>query len=211
MILKQISLFLCSSLIFSVSIAEDIQLAKLSSPAKISNPSEILKIEQSYSKSSQSDEISSVLKKLEKRLSVYPKDHEAELLKAIVYFKSGKLDLALEALDELIKKVPDFQLAYLLKGDMLLSKFGSTNNLGQTTLLASLVPTLENKKKQKLSFLREEARLRLRALFSEKKIIHCQDKFWPWENQLKKPCWLIKNQTVYMFLKKTMEDIVYSV
>ena len=157
--IKQTPLFLCLSLIFSVAFAEDIQLAKLSAPANLEKP---------YSKSSQTNEISSVLNKLEKRLRVYPKDHEAEFLKAIVYFKSGKLDLALEELDKLIKKVPDFQLAYLLKGDMLLSKFGATNNLGQTTLLASLVPTLENSKKQKLHFLREEARLRLRALFSEK-------------------------------------------
>lgn len=162
MTVKQRTLLLFLSLTLNVAVAEDIQLAKLSNPDIL--PSQ----DQSYSKASAANEVSSVLNKLDKRLSIYPKDHEAELLKSIVYFKSGKLNEALNVLNSLIKKVPDFQLAYLLKGDMLLSRFGNTNNLGQTTLLASLVPTLENDQKQKLSFLREEARLRLRALFSEK-------------------------------------------
>jgi len=154
MMIKRILFFLPLSLIFSASLAEEIQLAKLDK--KFLNPLP-------------ANEITSVFKKLEKRLSVYPKDHEAELLKAILYFKSGELDLALNELDRLIKKVPDFQLAYLLKGDLLLSRFVATNNLGQTTLLASLVPSLANDKKQQLNLLREEARLRLRALFNNKK------------------------------------------
>ena len=140
MIVKRIFLFLCLSLSLSVSVAEDIQLAKLSS------------IDHQYSTSPATAKISSVLDKLENRLRVYPKDHEAELLKAILYFRTGKLELALDELDKLIKKVPDFQLAYLLKGDMLLSKYASTNNLGQTTLLASLLPNLDKNKKQQLNF-----------------------------------------------------------
>lgn len=164
--MKRISLFLCLSLFFSLSVAEkNIQLAKVSNfnshyPAS--------------SSTSSGNVISNVLNKLETRLRVYPKDHEAELLKAILYFKSGKLNLALEELDNLIKKVPDFQLAYLLKGDLLLSKFSNTNNLGQTTLLASIIPKLGNKKKQQLNFLREEAQLRLQALLNNKK-----RKIWP--------------------------------
>lgn len=157
MIKKRINLFLFLSLFLSVSIAEDLQLANLSA------------FDHQYIQPSPANKIPSVLKKLEKRLSVYPKDHEAELLKAILSFKSGKLELALDELDQLIKKVPDFQLAYLLKGDLLLSKFGSTNNLGQTTLLASIIPSLGNSKKQQLSFLREEAQVRLRALLNTKR------------------------------------------
>lgn len=157
MMAKRIPLFICLSLSLSISAAEDIQLAKLSN------------IDGRYSTSLAMPKISSALNKLENRLRVYPKDHEAELLKAILYFRSGKLDLALEELDKLIKKVPDFQLAYLLKGDMLLSKYAGTNNLGQTTLLASLIPGLNNNKKQQLNFLREEAQLRIKALLNTKK------------------------------------------
>lgn len=133
--------------------AEELQLAKISN------------LESSYVSSSSP----SILDELETRLRLYPKDHEAEFLKAILYFKSGELDLALEELDKLIKKVPDFQLAYLLKGDFLLSKFSDTNNLGQTTLLASIIPHLKNSKKQHLNLLREEAQLRVRALLNTKK------------------------------------------
>jgi len=163
MIVKSTTLFFSLSLLFSVSIAEDLQLANLhtlDNKYLKSLPPTSKKIE---------TEITSVLSKLEKRLSVYPKDHEAEFLKVILYFKSGKLDLALDELDKLIKKVPDFQLAYLLKGDLLLSKFGTTNNLGQTTLLASIIPTLANSKKQQLHLLREEAQVRLRALLHKQK------------------------------------------
>lgn len=157
--LKRISLFVFLWMFFSVSIAENLQLAKISN------------VESKYSPA---NEISSSLKKLETRLRVYPKDYEADLLKAVLYFKSGKLDFALDELDKLIKKVPDFQLAYLLKGDLLLSKFSDTNNLGQTTLLASIVSRLDNSKKVQLNFLREEAQLRVRALLNNKK-----KKTWP--------------------------------
>lgn len=138
---------------FTSLYADNIQLAKLA-PDLLSVTAE--------------NEITSIFKKLEKRLQVYPQDHEAELLKSILYFKSGKLELALAELDKLIKKVPDFKLAYLLKGDLLLSKFSGANKLGQTKLLASLVPSLTDEKQQYLKFLREEARLRLSALLSNK-------------------------------------------
>ena len=168
MIVKQRLLLFGLSLLCSVASAENIKLAKLSN------------LDSNYTKSSiknsdnSTNRINSVLNELDKRLSIYPEDYEAELLKAILYFKSGQLDLALDGLDQLIKKVPDFQLAYLLKGDLLLSRFGDTNNLGQTTLLASIVPNLGNNKKQQLKFLREEAQLRLRALLNDKKT-----KVWP--------------------------------
>ncbi|MCW8900907.1 MAG: L,D-transpeptidase family protein [Gammaproteobacteria bacterium] len=159
MAIKPVSLFLSLSLVLSAAVAEDIQLAKLSNgDNKFVSPA-----------APSVTDLSSVFSELDKRLSVYPKDHEAELLKSILYFRSGKLDQALAELDKLIKKVPDFQLAYLLKGDMLLSKFGNTNNLGQTNILASIIPQLGNSQKQQLNFLREEAQLRIRALLDNKK------------------------------------------
>ena len=152
MIKKRIFLFLVFVFAPLLTVAEDLQLAKISN------------LESGFVNRSSP----TIFDELETRLRLYPEDHEAEFLKAILYFKSGKLDLALEELDKLIKKVPDFQLAYLLKGDFLLSKFSDTNNLGQTTLLASMIPRLENSKKQDLNLLREEAQLRVRALLSTK-------------------------------------------
>lgn len=155
--MKRTFLFVLFSLFNSLLIAEDMQLAKISH------------LNSSYQTQSPVAAGKSVFSELDARLHLYPKDHEAEYLKAILYFKSGQLDLALDELDKLIKKVPDFQLAHLLKGDLLLSKYSSTNNLGQTTLLASIIPALPNAKKQHLNLLREEAQLRVRALLSNKK------------------------------------------
>lgn len=155
--IKRISLFCILSSMLSLSIAEDLQVAKLSN------------LNNKYINQLSTNPALPVFDQLETRLRLYPKDHEAEFLKAVIYFKSGKLDLALEELDKLIKKVPDFQLAHLLKGDLLLSKFSDTNNLGQTTLLASIIPALDNDKKQQLSLLREEAQVRVRALLNTKK------------------------------------------
>lgn len=157
---KSLSIFLC--LVASATNAAEIQLAK----ANLS--------QDKHTNIFPNTDFVSDFKKLETRLSSYPKDYEADLLKAILYFKSGKLEFALEELDNLIRKVPDFQLAYLLKGDLLLSKFTDTNNFGQTTLLASIVSQLDNSKKIQLKFLREEAQLRVRALFKNKKT-----RVWP--------------------------------
>lgn len=162
MMIYQNFIFIFLYFFLSVAFAEDIQLAKAS------------QLENHFTDFSPASEVTSNLKKLETRLRSYPKDYEADLLKAILYFKSGKLELALTELDELIKKVPDFQLAYLLKGDLLLSRYSDTNNLGQTTLLASIIKRLDNGKKRQLNFLREEAQLRLRALLKNTKT-----KVWP--------------------------------
>lgn len=157
MIIKRISFFLILIFISSLALAENIKLAKISN------------LNNKYINAAPALLENSVLDELETRLRLYPKDHEAEFLKAILYFKSGKLDLALEELDKLIKKVPDFQLAHLLKGDLLLSKYSDTNNLGQTTLLASIIPNLANAKRQDLRLLREEAQVRVRALLNTEK------------------------------------------
>lgn len=159
----KITLLISLSFITQVSNADNLQIAKISNLEK--NTPLV-----STTAASHRSELLTIIDKLDHRLRVYPQDHEAELLKAIVYFKSGKVDRALEELDTLIKKVPDFQLAYLLKGDLLLSKFSDTNNLGQTTLLASIVQSLSNSKKQQLNFLREEAKLRIQALLNNKKL-----------------------------------------
>ena len=189
MIFKKISLFLCFTLFVSTAFADNMQLANL---------------DKKFQPATATNKISTIFKKLETRLLEYPKDHEAEFLKAILYFKSGKIEQALAELDKLIQKVPDFQLAYLLKGDFLLSQFGSTNNLGQTTLLASLVPTLANNKKQKLNLLREEASLRLRALLSNKKIDRLPRQILALGNSVNKALLVDKNSNrLYIFEKES--------
>lgn len=198
--LKRNSLIVFLCMLSSVSIAEKIQLAKASHIAN------------NYLDFSPTYEITSNLKKLETRLRSYPKDYEADLLKSILYFKSGKLDQALKELDKLIKKVPDFQLAYLLKGDLLLSKFTDTNKLGQTTLLASMMSKLDNNKKVQLKYLREEAQLRVQALYKNKKT-----KVWPRQilalgESVKKALLIDKSANrLYIYSRQKSGDLVEDV
>ena len=148
-------IFICFISLFSVTgFAEDIQLAKLDK--KFFSPEASIGVRD-------------VLQKLDNRLSHYPLDHEAELLKALTFFKAGNIEKALDEINELIRKVPDFQLAYLLKGDLLMARFGETEDLGKSNLLASLLPALDKDKKEQLALLREEAQLRIRSLFNSKK------------------------------------------
>ena len=188
-------------LISSVSAAEDIRLAK------------VYKLDNKHIEvAPPTSEITSSLEQLETRLRSYPKDYEADLLKAILYFKTGDLDQALNVLDELIKKVPDFQLAYLLKGDLLLSKFSDTNSLGQTTLLASIISKLDKRKKTQLKFLREEAQLRVRALYKNKKT-----KVWPRQilalgESVKKALLIDKSANrLYLYSRQKSGDLVEDV
>jgi murein L,D-transpeptidase YafK len=193
---RKILTYISFSLVSSVATAENIQLAKLTNFDSASHIT------------SSRNEISSVFSKLEKRLRLYPKDHEAELLKSILYFKSGKLEKALSELDNLIKKVPDFQLAYLLKGDLLLSKFGSTNNLGQSTILSSIIPRLEKSKKQQLDFLREEAQLRIKALINNKKINTLPRQILALGESVEKALLIDKKANrMYVFSRKTSGEL----
>lgn len=157
---KYFTFFILLSALTSLVNAEDIKLAKLSDLTGTGNNSVAFSVPVIDSP---------VFKKLENRLRAYPKDHEAELLKSILLFRAGKLDMALDELNSLIKKVPDFNLAYLLKGDLLSSKFVDDGHPEKATLLASLIPYLNKEKKQQLDFLREEAQLRLQALLNKKK------------------------------------------
>ncbi len=113
-------------------------------------------------------DIADAMNILEERLRTYSDDHEAELLKIILYFKSGKSEFALTALDKLINKVPNFQLAVLLKADLLVSVFDNTPSPSEASILALITPIPDNTKKQLLESFREQIQLRLRALLTNK-------------------------------------------
>jgi murein L,D-transpeptidase YafK len=101
------------------------------------------------------------LARLETRLSKHPKDYEASLLKGLLYFKSGKLADALDELNRLTHRAPKFQLAYLIRGDLLLAQTQTVTDIGRSPLIASLKG--EDKRLQQL---RDEARVRVQAYLS---------------------------------------------
>lgn len=101
--------------------------------------------------------------RLEQRLQANPADHEARLLKALLYFQIDRLDDAIDILRNLTRVAPKFQLAHLVYGDLLVARFERLDQLGGTNLLADLgegqgVPELED--------LRHEARARLLGYLS---------------------------------------------
>jgi len=58
------------------------------------------------------------LARLNERLSLYPDDHEASLLKSLLFFKSGRMGDALTELNTLTRRAPRFHLAHLIHGDL---------------------------------------------------------------------------------------------
>ena len=103
--------------------------------------------------------IKSALQDLEGRLSEYPADYEASLLKSLVQFKAGNFNAALQEINQLTQRAPKFHLAHLIRGDMLMARVDAVDQIGRSALLAAI----DNKQKQQLEQLRHEASVRLQA------------------------------------------------
>lgn len=84
------------------------------------------------------DDIQLALSHLDARLAVHPADHEASLLKGLIYFRSGDLDAALRELDALRQRAPNFQLAHMVYADLRMMKWRPVSDIGDAKLFASL-------------------------------------------------------------------------
>lgn len=109
---------------------------------------------------SQQQELQVLLAKLDKRLRQDKQDHEASLFKAMLFFNTGSLQKALSEIERLTARAPDFHLAHLVKGDMLMSRFGQVSDIGESPLLQNI----GDKGYEKLRQLRAEAKARLKAM-----------------------------------------------
>lgn len=103
-----------------------------------------------------------LLADLEERLGDNPKDYEASLLKGLFYFKRGNFSKAVDELGELTRRAPEFHLAHLVYGDLLLAKVGVVTDVGKSPVLKALDVKLD----EQLSQLRHEAQFRLQAHIS---------------------------------------------
>src|SRR3989338_2892220 len=80
---------------------------------------------------------------------------EAQLVKSLQAINDNRLDIALNEVDSLLRTNPNFKLAHLVKGDLLMARAGAIDNFGS----AAHAP------RDKIDELRDEARMRLqRAL-----------------------------------------------
>ena len=150
--MKRAGLFLfCLSVLSSLATAAETKETKQNTgllASLSSSPSYSLQSTYSLEKS---------LSNLDLRLADYPQDHEASLLKSLVYFKAGQFQQAIAELDNLITRVPDFHLAHLIRGDILLARVKKLNGLGNNAILASLA----NKQSALLDALLQESQMRV--------------------------------------------------
>lgn len=82
---------------------------------------------------------------------------EAQLVKSLQAINENHLDLALNEVDNLLRVNPDFKLAQLVKGDVLMAHAGVIENFGSAA----------NAPQDKIEDLRDEARVRLQRVLSQ--------------------------------------------
>ena len=104
----------------------------------------------------------SLLQRLDSRLERNQDDFEANLLKSLLYFQTGRLNSAVEELQQLTEKAPKFQLAHLILGDLLLARFDQVGSIGSSSLLKQI----GRGKTDRIEQLRREARARLNGYLS---------------------------------------------
>lgn len=102
----------------------------------------------------------SLINDLDKRIHAYPQDYEASLLKVFAYIEAGDLKTASILINDLIRKTPEFKLAHLVKGDLLVMQVKPIQGVGRNDILSSFAKAgLQSK----LSKLRDEVNIRLES------------------------------------------------
>ncbi len=99
------------------------------------------------------------LARLDKRIDTYADDYEARLLKGLLLFYTGEDQLALHELNKLTQLVPDFHLAYLIRGDILAAR---SNHVAMAGNLPLQIEANKDVQAQ-LNALKQEAWARLHA------------------------------------------------
>ncbi len=100
-----------------------------------------------------------IIKELNLKINDYPKDSEANLLKVLFEIEQGDLKAALADVNKLIKLSPNFHLAYLIRGDILLAHAQLIDGVGSNSYLKSLSQEQQKKIKQ----FQDETKYRLRS------------------------------------------------
>ena len=97
---------------------------------------------------------------------------EALLVESMLSISNSKLDVALNEVDSLLKINPNFKLAQLIKGDLLLAHARPLNGLGNTREASA-----------RLEDFREEARVRLHRFQEESPTTHIPKFLWKLDPQ----------------------------
>src|SRR3989338_1986841 len=82
---------------------------------------------------------------------------EAQLVKSLQAINDNRLDIAFSEVDSLLQVNPNFKLAQLVKGDLLMAHAGAIEKFGSAP----------NASRDEIESLREEARVRLQRVLSQ--------------------------------------------
>lgn len=100
---------------------------------------------------------------------------EARLAKSLQAIKNNRLDIALNEVDDLLRVNPNFKLAQLVKGDLLMARAGAINSFGGAA----------NAPRDKIEDLRDEARVRLQRVQSQQTVRLVPHYLWKMDAQQK--------------------------
>lgn len=104
---------------------------------------------------SREDQLHELVKQMDHRLSADAQDHEAALLKGVLSFHMGETEQALQELDQLVNRAPEFHLAHLVRADLLAARVTELSDIGS--------PGFVEASDGQLVALREEIQSRLHA------------------------------------------------
>jgi len=96
------------------------------------------------------------------------RDTEGLLVKSLLEITQGRTSSALKTLDELLNIVPNFKLAHLVRGDLLMARAHELSSFGN-------VP---NASRQDIADFREEARVRLEHYLSQQNARNIPESLW---------------------------------
>src|SRR3990167_5580733 len=91
------------------------------------------------------------------QLAINSHSTEAQLAKSLQAINNNRLDLALNEVNNLLRVTPNFKLAHLVKGGLLMARAGAIDNFGSAA----------NAPRDKIEDLRDEARARLQRVLSQ--------------------------------------------
>lgn len=99
---------------------------------------------------------------------VLPRDTEGLLVKSLLEITQGQTQAALDTLDELTRLAPNFKLAHLVRGDLLMAHARELNGFGGAPEAS----------RETISDFREEARVRLEHYLSQQNAQTVPDYLW---------------------------------
>ena len=117
---------------------------------------------------------------------------EAMLVESMLSISNNKLDVALSEVDSLLKINPNFKLAQLIKGDLLLARSRPLSDFGNASAAPAALARMED--------FREEARVRLHRFQEQAASTHIPKFLWQLDSQQRHVIVVdISKSTLYLY------------